>query len=158
MIDFDVVQAFLAGSRIAVVGASDDKRNFGRTIVHELHEREYDVVPVNPNATTVDGLTAYADLASVSGEIDGVIVMVNRDKAADVVSDCVSRGVKRVWLFKGLGAPGAVSEDALELAELHGVEVVAGACPLMFLEPVGWFHRLHRGARRLNGSLTAASK
>lgn len=35
----------------------------------------------------------------------------------------------------------------------HGVVVVAGACPLMFLEPVGRVHRIHRAGRRSNGSL-----
>ena len=25
-----------------------------------------------------------------------------------------------------------------------GVQVIDGACPLMFAEPVGWIHRLHR--------------
>lgn len=37
----------------------------------------------------------------------------------------------------------------------HGYDVVAGACPLMFLEPVGWFHRVHRAVRRANGALVA---
>jgi hypothetical protein len=50
-----------------------------------------------------------------------------------------------------------MSEEAVHLCRDHRVSVVAGACPLMFLEPVGWFHRLHRAARRLNGSLARAS-
>jgi predicted CoA-binding protein len=85
-----------------------------------------------------------------------VIVMVGQDRAAGVVRQAVTRGVGHVWLFKGLGGDGAVSDEALALCEQHGIEVVAGACPLMFLEPVGWFHRIHRSARRHNGSLRAA--
>jgi predicted CoA-binding protein len=150
MIDLDVVKDFLSGSRIAVVGASDGKDNFGRTIVHEMRVRGYDVVPVNPHAGAVDGLTAYPDVASVPGELDAVIVMVHRDKAADVVRECAARGVRKVWLFKGLGAPGAVSKDAVDVCELHDIDVVEGACPMMFLEPVGWFHRLHRAAKHLH--------
>jgi hypothetical protein len=34
---------------------------------------------------------------------------------------------------------------------------VVEACPLMFLEPVGWFHRVHRSLRHANKSLAKAS-
>jgi hypothetical protein len=37
------------------------------------------------------------------------------------------------------------------------VAVVEGACPLMFLEPVGWFHRAHRGIRRIKGDFRTAA-
>ena len=79
--------------------------------------------------------------------------MVRADAAADVVRACARRGVGHVWLFKGLGGSGAVSDEAVEERERHGIAVVAGACPLMFLEPVGLVHRIHRAARRANRSL-----
>ncbi|HVM51947.1 MAG TPA: CoA-binding protein [Acidimicrobiales bacterium] len=156
MIDARDAEAFLAHQRFAVVGASDKPDSFGRTILHELATRGKDVVAVHPGAATVDDRPCYPDLASVPGELDGVIVMVNRDKAADVVRACIDRGVPRVWLFKGVGGSGAVSDEAMALCHEHGIDVVAGACPLMFADPVGWFHRVHRGARRLNGSLSRA--
>ena len=52
--------------------------------------------------------------------------------------------------FTGLGA-------AIKLTEA-GVDVVPGACPLMFLEPVGWFHRVHRAARRGRHALVVGSE
>ena len=151
------VRAFLSHHRCAVVGASDAKDNFGRTIYQELRSHGYEPVAVNPNAETVDGDRCYADLASVPGDLDGVIVMVHRDRSADVVRQCVERGVPRVWLFQGAGGASAVSDEAVQLCHEHGIDVVAGACPLMFLEPVAWFHRIHRGIRHLKGSLVTAS-
>lgn len=71
------------------------------------------------------------------GALDGGVVMVPKDGAADVVRDAINRGVGRVWLFKGAGGASAVSDEAVALCDEHGVAVVAGACPLMFLEPVG---------------------
>jgi predicted CoA-binding protein len=153
MIDPTVAEDFLEQRRLAVVGASDDPKNFGRTVYCALRDHGCEVVAVNPNAETVAGDRCYPDLAKVPGDVDGVVVMVSRDRAADVVRAAAARGITRVWLFRGLGSPGAVSEDALEACAVHGVEVVAGACPLMFLGPVGWFHRVHRAARRMNGSL-----
>jgi predicted CoA-binding protein len=151
------IDEFLAQKRLVVVGASDDTRNFGRTIYHELREHGYDVAAVNPRAETVDGDRCYPDLAAVPGEIDGVIVMVSSERSAAVVEACAERGVRRVWLFKGLGGPGALSDEAVAVAAAHDLDLIAGACPLMFLEPVGWFHRVHRGMRHMNGSLAKAS-
>ncbi len=156
MIDPTVAEDFLAQRRLAIVGASDEPKNFGRTVYCALRDRGYEVVAVNPSYETVAGDPCHADLAGVPGHVDGVVVMVPRDRAADVVRAAAARGITRVWLFRGLGSPGAVSDDALEACAQHGIEVVAGACPLMFLGPVGWFHRVHGAARRTNGSLEKA--
>lgn len=152
MIDRTAAEQFLT-MRLAVVGASSDLGNFGGTIYRELRKHGLDVVPVNRRLSEIDGDPCYPDLGSLPEPVDGVIVMVGRDAAVDVVRSCVAHGIRHVWLFKGLGGPGAVSDEALDYCRAHGVNVVAGACPLMFLEPVGWFHRVHRAARRLNHSL-----
>jgi uncharacterized protein len=155
-VDEGSARAFLSGERIALVGASDNPKSFASTVYHELRDHGLGVVPVNSGSATVGGDACYPDLASVPGQLDGVIVMVDRDRAADVVRECLERSVSRVWLFKGLGGRGSVSEEALALCRDSGVDVVGGACPLMFLEPVSWFHRVHRSARHLSGSLATA--
>lgn len=155
MIDTAGAEAFLSEKRLAVVGASDDPRNFGRSVYEELRTRGYDVAAVNRNATTVLGDVCYPSLASVPGPLDGVIVMVGRARAAAVVEECIEAGVPRVWLFKGIGK-GAVSDAAVELCQTHGISVVAGACPFMFLAPVTGIHRFHRAVKRLSGVKSAA--
>ena len=152
-----VVNEFLSLHRIAVVGASPDPHAFGGVIFRELNAHGYDAVAVNPRHRVIGEEPCYTDLASVPGEIDGVVVMVNPTASADVVRQCATLGIRRVWLFQGLGGPGAASDEAVGLCHEFGIEVIPGACPLMFLEPVGWFHRLHRAARRANGSLARAS-
>ena len=158
MIEELSVREFLRQRHLAVVGASNNPKNFGNTIYRELRSHGYEVIPVNPNAVVVEGDRCYPNLASVPGPIDGVVVMVSGDKSADVVRDCVPRDIKWVWLFKGIGGSGAVSQEALDVCRRNGIHVVAGACPLMFLEPVAWFHRAHRTVRHLNGSLAKASQ
>ncbi len=157
MVSMLAVNEFLAQKHIAVVGASDVKGSFAKTVYRELRSHGYDVVPVNPTATSVDGDRCFPDIASVPGVIDGALVMVNRDISASVVSDCATRGIKRVWLFKGIGGPGAVSDDAVRIAREHDMSLVEGACPLMFLETPAWIHRVHRFVRRHNGALTEAA-
>ena len=153
MITHDAVQAFLAGDRIAVAGASDKKNNFGRAIVVALAEHGYHPIPIHPTETLVDGRRAYPRLQDVPRQVDGVIVMVAGDAAAEVVDDAAAAGIGQVWLFQGIGGAGAVSKASLAACERHGIDPVAGACPLMFLEPVTALHRIHRYVRRHRGAI-----
>jgi predicted CoA-binding protein len=156
-VDERAAERFLAGHRIAVVGASSDPKKFGNTIFRELRDHGYDAVPVNPRATEVEGDAASARRAEVPGALDGVMVMVPGGAAVDAVHAAAARGVTRVWLFRGIGAPGAVSDASLAACAEHHLDVVAGACPLMFLEPVGRGHDVHRALRRFNGAFTHAA-
>jgi uncharacterized protein len=156
MITNDAVRGFLAGHRIAVVGASDDKDSFGRTICRALWDHEYDVIPVHPTARLVDGRPCYPSLADVPGPLDGVIVMVPATSAAAVVEEAITRGISQVWLFKGVGGLGSVSDEAVAVCERHHIEPIAGACPLMFLEPAAAVHRIHRAIRRARGDVERA--
>lgn len=150
------VKMFLEGHRFVVVGASDGEKNFGGTIYRELKAHGYEPVAVNRSVSSVDGDACFPSLEEVPGTLDGVIVMVSRDASAGVARECARLGIDRVWFFKGAG-PGAASDEAVKICADHGIDVIPGACPLMFLEPVGWFHRAHRGIRHLNGSLSRAS-
>ena len=153
MITNDSVRSFLDGHRIAVVGASDRKDSFARTIDRALVDHGYDVVPVNPRLTELDGRPCYPSLEDVPGSVDGAIIMVGPDSAARAVEDVAAAGIRKIWLFKGVGAPGAASPEAISACERHGLDTVAGACPLMFLEPVASVHRIHRSVRRLRGAV-----
>lgn len=152
MIDPAQATAFLSAGRIAVVGASNEPKNFGHTILEALTDHGIDSVAVHPEAISVSGRPCYPDLHSIPDAVDGVIVMVPKDAALQVVRDCKERGISRVWLFKGAG-PGSVSDEAIRFCDEHGISVVAGACPLMFLEPVSGVHKVHRALRRVNRSL-----
>jgi uncharacterized protein len=138
-----VIEDFLTQRHIAVVGVSHDSRAFANSVYRTFRDRGYVVYPVNPNAESVEGDRCYPTVRVTPDPLDAVLVMVNPRAALGVVDDCIARGVTRVWLHRGAGE-GAVSEGAVVTCRAHGIDVVDGACPLMFLEPVGWFHRLHR--------------
>ena len=138
-----VIDRFLAQEHIAVVGVSRNPKALANAVYRQLRAGGRTLYPVNPNADEVDGQRCYASVADVPDPLDGVLVMVKPDTAVEVVRDCIARGVPRVWLHRGAGA-GAVSPAAVQLCRDAGVEVVDGACPLMFAEPVGAFHKVHR--------------
>jgi len=153
MLDIAVVDDFLAQRRIAVVGVSRRPAQFATTIWRELWSRGYDAVPVGRGADTIDGHPCFRTLTDVPGGADGVIVMVGPEAAAEVVDDAAEAGIPRVWLFQGAGGRGACTPDAVAAARSHGMTVVEGACPMMFLDPVGPVHRVHRWIRRRRGAV-----
>lgn len=136
------IKDFLAQRHIAVVGVSRDTKAFANVVFRNMVEQGYDVVPVNPAAVELEGRKCYASVRHVPDPLDGVIVMVNPVAALAVIDDCVYRGVPRVWLHRGAGE-GAVSDGALATCRAHGISVVDGACPLMFLDHPSVIHRLH---------------
>lgn len=155
VIDAGAARAFLHAGRLAVVGASDAKDSMGRSIYTELRDHGIEAVPVHPSAPTVAGDPCYPSLDAVPGDLAGAIVMVGGAAAEDVVREAAGRGIPRVWLFLGASRPGSATPEALAAADELGLEVVPGACPLMFLEPTAFIHRFHRGIRRMRGHVTA---
>ena len=141
---------FLAQRRIALVGISRRPSDMSRTLFRELRARGYDVVPVNPELLSVDGVPCLHRLQDVSPRVDGALLMTPPAATDRVVMDCAEAGVPRVWMHRGAGT-GAVSPDAVAFCREHGMSVVEGACPFMFLPRADFFHRAHGFLLRLAG-------
>ncbi len=130
-------------------GVSHDSKQFANAVYRHLRDGGRTLYPVNrsPDVSIVEGDLCYQRLADVPDPVDGVFIMVPAKDSADVAREAVARGIPRVWLHRGLG-PNSVSTEAIEVCAANGVEVVDGACPLMFDAPVGFVHRVHRGLAR----------
>jgi predicted CoA-binding protein len=133
---------FLRARRIAFVGLSRDPKDFSRMIFAELLRRGHDVVPVNPALAEVDGRRAFARVQDVTPPPEAALLMTPPARTDGAVRDCLSAGVRRLWLHRGGGA-GSATPAALALCAEAGAEVVQGLCPFMALEGAGWPHRLH---------------
>jgi predicted CoA-binding protein len=140
-------QEFLAQKRLALVGVSRDSKSFSRGLFRELKRRGYDVVPVNPLGGHFDGEPCASRVQEIAPPADGVIVLTPPGKTDQVVRDCAEAGVRRVWMHRGAGA-GSVSPDAVTFCREHGIAVIDGACPFMFLPRAALVHRLHDWIRR----------
>ena len=141
---------FLARRRIALVGVSRDPLDLSRALFLELRQRGYDVVPVHPELTSVDGVPCARKLQDVHPAVDGALLMTPPAATERVVRDCAEAGVARVWMHRGAGR-GAVSPEAVAFCREHGIAVVEGACPFMFLPRASLVHRVHGFVARLFG-------
>lgn len=146
------IDEFLSLPRIALVGLSRTEKHFSRMVYKELLSRGRDVVPVNPEASTIDGAACYPDVTSIHPAVQGALIMTPPKVSASVVEDCAVAGVHFVWLYRSVGS-GSVSKEALVACEELGLRVINGECPFMFLPKAGWIHGFHRGIRGLMGNL-----
>lgn len=139
----EFVDRFLAQHHVAFVGVSRDPKQFSNAVYRHLRDGGRTMYPVHRDLDTIEGDRAYRRLADVPEPLDGVVIMVPIETMTEVVREAVDRGAPRVWLHRGLGQRD-VPTETVELCRTHGVEVVDGACPLMFATPVHGAHRVHR--------------
>ena len=110
---------------IAVVGCSPKPDRDSHRVAAYLQTAGYRVVPINPGADEILGVTAYPDLESVPGDIELDIVDVFRrpEHIPAVVDAVLTRGAKALWLQLGCANP-----EAEKRASDAGLEVVSDRC------------------------------
>jgi predicted CoA-binding protein len=146
----DLVAEFLRGRRLAVAGVSRQPGQAANAVLRKLREAGYEVVPVNPRASEVDGLRCYPDLLAIPGPLDGIVVATHPAVSVEIVRQASRRGVGRVWLHRSFGQ-GSVSAEAVEACRAGGIACIEGGCPLMYCAPVDIGHRCMRWWLRLRG-------
>jgi len=137
------VAAFLGGRRIAVAGVSRHPGEAANAVFHKLRRAGYEVFPVNPNASEVEGARCYPDIGAVPGRLDGVVVATAPAVSIEIVQQCADHRVPRVWLHRSFGN-GSVSEEAVRECNARGIDCIVGGCPLMFCDPVDFGHTCMR--------------
>ena len=102
---------------IAVIGASNTRGSVGYILLRNLVGAEYDgiVFPVNPTASSVQGIQAYASIGQVPRKIDLAVVAVPARSVPEVVRECGEAGVAGAVIvsagFKETGPQGKRLED-----------------------------------------------
>ena len=145
------IRDFLSQKRLAVVGVSRQRMEFSRTLYKQLRSCGYDVVPVNPVASELEGQKCFARVEDINPPVDGAVLMTPARVTTAAVRGCQLAGVKRVWIF-GSGGKKAVDPEVLKICSENDIRLVAGECPLMFLPHSGLIHRGHGFVRKLMGS------
>jgi uncharacterized protein len=148
------VQGFLALHRLVVVGVSRNPHDFTRQLFRELLKLGYDLAPVNPNASEIDGVACYGSVLNVTPPAEGALLLTAPEVTEKIVEDCAKAGIHHVWMYRAVGR-GAVNPEASKFCAEHGIHVVAGECPFMFLPDAGWIHRAHGFCKRVFGGYPA---
>jgi len=133
------VDNFIGKKNIAFVGLSRKGNQFSNSVYKELSKKGYTFFPVNPGADEIGGVKCYPDLAAVKDKVDAALVMTPASQVPAVLESAAENGIKNVWVQQG-----AESEEAEKIGKEKGIDLVSGECIMMFAEPVGFLHRIHR--------------
>ncbi|MBI3752322.1 MAG: CoA-binding protein [Chloroflexi bacterium] len=112
--------------RIAMIGASSNPARPSNDVFGYLRHAGYEVVPVSPTETEVDGVTAYptlADAVAATGPFDIVDVFRRAEFCPDHAREAVAAGASCLWLQLGI-----VSAEAARIALDGGLSVVMDRC------------------------------
>lgn len=120
---------FLEGRPHAVVGASTDRHKYGNKVLRVYIQNNRSVFPVNPNATEIEGLAAYPDLASLPQKVHGISIITPPAITEKIVEQAGELDIHHIWM-----QPGAESEHAVARCRQLGINVIGGdACLLVVL-------------------------
>ncbi len=110
---------------IAIVGASANPSRASNFVMTYLASSvcDYDLYPVNPRETEINGVKCYASLAELPVVPDMVDVFRKPADCPGVATEAVAIGAKSLWLQLGI-----VSDEAAEIARAGGLEVVMDRC------------------------------
>ncbi len=148
----ETVEEFLAQEHIAITGISRTKPNAANGVYQKLRDKGYQVYPVNPNAEEFQGDPCYPDLKSIPVQVGAVFIGNRAELAEAIVRECAELGIGRVWMhrsFKALGT--SVSEPAVEFCKENNIAVIPGGCPMWFVEPVDFGHKMIRWINKMTG-------
>ena len=113
---------------VAVVGLSDNPDKASFRVAKYLQENGFKIIPVNPQVENVLGENSYPDIASIPANVavDAVDIFRKPDAVLPIVEQAVSRDdIKLIWMQEGI-----TNDEAAELAERAGKEVIMDKCML----------------------------
>jgi predicted CoA-binding protein len=94
---------------VAVIGASSDRHKFGNKALRAFRQHGDTVIPINPNASTVEGERAYASVLDYPGKIDEATFYVQPEIGVRLMDEIAKKGITTVWLNPGADAPEVVA-------------------------------------------------
>lgn len=142
------VDDFIKQKKWAFVGVSKTKKKFGHFAYKELKSKGYNIYPVNPHMENIEGYPAYPSLNDLPEKVEAVVISVSPSITAQIVREAYRQGIKHIWIQQG-----AESEEAISFCRENGINCIHGECILMFADPVGFPHNMHRFIWKLLGKV-----
>jgi len=119
------LDTFFRPSRVAVIGASDNRRPndaMWRKIRAWAEKFDAEVIPVNPKRSSIDGARCYPSILDVPGEVDLAVILVGA--AVDMFETVLEKKPKFAVIFAAgfaeLGEEGEALQARLESLVANG--------------------------------------
>jgi acetyl coenzyme A synthetase (ADP forming)-like protein len=125
----------LAPRSVAVVGASRQRGSIGAELLHNVVANGFrgPVFPVNPAATELEGLPAYASVLDIPADVEMAVITVPAAAVLGAARQCAAKGVTALVVisagFAEVGPEGAeLQRELLEVCRQAGMRLVGPNC------------------------------
>ena len=146
------LNAIFEPQSIAVIGATEKEGSVGRTILWNLINNPFGgtVFPVNAKHSSVLGIKAYPNLASLPQQVDLAVIVTPAQTVPDLITECVEAGVKGAIIisagFKETGPVGAEMEQQILKQARQGKMRIIGPNCLGVMSPLTGLNATFAGA------------
>lgn len=106
---------------VAVIGASPERRKFGNKSLRAHASVGWNVIPINPAATEVEGRRAYKSISEVPEPIDRVTMYVPPAVGITLLEEIAAKKPSEFWLN-----PGTESRELIQKAKELGLDPILG--------------------------------
>ena len=113
--------------RVVVAGASPKPERYSNRAVRLLVQQGHEVVPVNPAASSIEGLPVVGSLKDVGGHVDTLTLYISAERSSPLEGEITRLHPDRV-IFN----PGAENPDLRAILEAQGIHTEE-ACTLVLL-------------------------
>jgi predicted CoA-binding protein len=113
---------------VAIIGASADRRKFGNKAVRAFAAQGYEVFPIHPTASEIEGHKAYRSILNVPVErLDRVSLYLPPALGVKLLDEIAQKPTGELWVN-----PGAESDELFEKTDRLGINTIF-ACSIVGL-------------------------
>ena len=138
------INDFIANRSIAITGISKTKQKFGNTIFRILQNKGFDLYPVHPVINEYNGKSCYHSIQDLPDHVSALVICTNPENTCQIIKEAHIQGINHVWIQQG-----AENIDSIVFGKSKNMNIIHNQCILMYTEPVGAIHRLHRFCNKL---------
>ncbi len=147
MINKELVTKFFRDSeKIAFAGVSHNPKKFSRYVYNELLDKNFILIPVNPNIDELDGNPCYNKFSDIEENVKSAIIMTPPAESLNVFRDALESGIVNIWIQQKAESP-----ELMNYIKTHNIKCITGECIMMYAQPVKSFHKFHEIIRKLTG-------
>ena len=158
------LDAIFAPHNVAVIGATEEIKSVGRTLVRNLISNPSSgaVFPVNPGRNSVLGIKAYPNVREIPEPVDLAIVATPAPTVPGVIRECAEVGIPGAVVisagFKETGAEGVELEKRVLAEARRGRMRVLGPNCLGVMRPASGFNATFASAMVRPGNVGFVSQ
>lgn len=126
-----IPEEIFSPTTVAVVGASRNPDKIGNIVLRNILESGYKgkVFPINPNASEILGLKAYAKMSDIDEKVDQAIINIPAKSVLESLIECGEVGTKSVVVisagFKEVGYEGVqLEKQSVDVCRKYGMRML----------------------------------